>query len=102
MSDLELRISDPVEALIVEQALVMARELKRTCDAAKDGQVLAQAERVAMAQGRELTRKSLEAVLNQQAEEVEKKGAPAERVLAQEVGNIVGVNREKYSPPRAK
>jgi DNA-directed RNA polymerase specialized sigma24 family protein len=49
---------------------------------AADGRVLAQVEKVAMAQGRELTRKSLEAVLNDQAQEVEKKGRPVERAPA--------------------
>jgi hypothetical protein len=47
--------------------------MKQTADAAPDGQVLSQAETVAVARGREFTRKSLEAVLNEQAEDVEKK-----------------------------
>lgn len=82
MVALELRIDDPVEALIVEQALAMARELKRTCQRAPHGQVLAAAEQVAVAQGRELTRRSLEAVLQAERADVEKKGAAAERVPA--------------------
>jgi hypothetical protein len=83
MSPQEVRLTDPVEALIVEQALALVRELKQSCQAAPHGQVLAQAEVVALARGRELTRLALEAVLNQQAQAVEKKGrrdgpAPAE------------------------
>jgi hypothetical protein len=83
MSPQEVRLTDPVEALIVEQALALVRELKQTCQAAPHGHVLAQAEVVALARGRELTRLALEAVLNRQAQAVEKKGrrdgpAPAE------------------------
>ena len=74
MSSQEIRLTDPVEALIVEQALALVRELKRTCQSAPHGHVLAQAEVVAVARGRELTRQALEAVLNRQAEAVEKKG----------------------------
>jgi len=76
------RVNNPVEALIVEQALAMVREMQQTAAAAADGRVLAQVEKVAMAQGRELTRKSLEAVLNEQAEAVEKKGRRVGRVRA--------------------
>lgn len=69
----EIRIEDAVEALIVEQALAMARDLKQVADDAPDGQVLARAEQAAVRQGRELTRKSLEAVLNAQGEDLKKK-----------------------------
>lgn len=69
----EIRIEDPVEALVVEQALAMVRDLKRVADEAPDGQVLAHAEQAAVRQGRELTRKSLEAVVNAQGAELEKK-----------------------------
>lgn len=69
----EIRIEDSMEALIVEQALAMVRDLKRVADEAPDGQVLSRAEQLAVRQGRELTRKSLEAVLNAQGAEVEKK-----------------------------
>lgn len=78
MEPREFRITDPVEALAVEQALAMVRELKHACQTAPHGQVLAHTELLAVARGRELTRKSFEAVLNQQAEEVEKRGRRAE------------------------
>lgn len=74
----DIRVNNPTEALIVEQALAMLREMQQTATAAPDGRVLAQVEKVAMAQGRELTRKSLEAVLNEQAQAVEKKGRRVE------------------------
>lgn len=70
-----LRLTDPVEALIVEQALALVRHLRDTCQAAPPGQVLAQAELVAVAQGRDLTRRALEAVLNDASAPAEKKGA---------------------------
>jgi hypothetical protein len=68
----EIRIENATEALIVEQALAMARDLKQVADDAPDGQVLARAEQAAVRQGRELTRKSLEAVLNAQGEDLKK------------------------------
>ncbi len=80
MKPLDFRIADPVEALVVEQALALVRQLKQTCQEAPHGHVLVQAERAALAGGRELTRRALEAVLNQQACPGEKKGrrpAPA-------------------------
>ncbi|MGH7484898.1 MAG: hypothetical protein ACREMY_04720 [bacterium] len=69
----DIRIENATEALIVEQALAMARDLKRVAEDAPDGQVLARAEQAAVRQGRELTRKSLEAVLNAEGEDLEKK-----------------------------
>jgi len=69
--------STDLEALLVEQALAMARELQAVADAAPDGQVLAVAELAAVRSGRELTRRALEAALQAQAEPAEKKGLPA-------------------------
>ena len=66
-----------LEAILVEQALAMARELEAVSDAAPDGQVLAIAEAAAVRSGRELTLAALEAALRRQAEAAEKKGRPA-------------------------
>jgi hypothetical protein len=66
-----------LEAILVEQALAMARELEAVSDAAPDGQVLAVTEVAALRAGRELTRCALEAALRRQAEAAEKKGLPA-------------------------
>ena len=93
----DIRVSNPLEALVVEQALAMVREMKRVADAAPDGKVLDHAETVAVAQGRELTRKSLEAVLNDQAAEVEKKGRRAGPVGAARRVNTAGVTRGRSS-----
>ena len=73
-------VNTPLEALVVEQALLFARELQHAAHAAPDGQVLAHAERTALTAGRELTRRVLEAVLQDQAAGAEKKtrrGGPA-------------------------
>ena len=73
-----VEVRTDLEAILVEQALAMARELEAVTDAAPDGQVLAVAELAALKSGRELTRRALEAALQHQAETVEKKGAPSE------------------------
>ncbi len=67
-----------LEAILVEQALLMARELEAVTDAAPDGRVLAEGEAAAVRLGRELTRAALEAALQRQAGPAEKKGLPAE------------------------
>jgi hypothetical protein len=72
----QVEVRTPLEALLVEQALLMARELQAAADAAPDGRVLADAELVAVRAGRELTRKALEAALQAQAGGAEKRGRP--------------------------
>lgn len=98
----DIRVNSPLEALVVEQALAMVREMKRAADAAPDGKVLDQAETIAVSQGRELTRKSLEVVLNDQAQEVEKKGRRADAVGAEPRANIVGATRVRSSRRQAR
>jgi hypothetical protein len=73
-------VTTALEAILVEQALLMARELQLAADAAPDGQVLERAEVAALAAGRELTRCALEAALQTQTAAAEKKtrrGGPA-------------------------
>lgn len=72
----------PLEALVLEQALALARQLQQTADAAPDGHVLAAVEAAALAAGRELTRKAVEAALQAQAEAAEKKGRRADAAPA--------------------
>jgi hypothetical protein len=62
----------PLEALLLEHALVLARQLQQTADTAPDGQVLARVEAAAVPAGRELTRKAVEAALQTQADPAEK------------------------------
>lgn len=76
-----------LEAILLEQALAMARELEAVSDAAPDGQVLAIAEAAAVRAGRDLTRSALEAALRRQAEAAEKKGLPAAPAPAAGIGS---------------
>ena len=92
-----IRVENPQEALIVEQALAMYREMRSAAAAASDGEVLSVAERLAMTRGRELTRKSLQTVLQEEAQGSEKKGLLPERVLAAELENIAGRKSERSS-----
>ena len=64
----------PLEALLVEQALLLARQLEQTANDAPDGKVLAAVEVAAVPAARELARKAVEATLQQQATVVEKRG----------------------------
>jgi hypothetical protein len=70
----QLQANNAVEAIIVEQARLFARELQRTCNQAPDGQVLDQAEGVILKQGRDFLRIALQASLQEQAKAVKKKG----------------------------
>jgi hypothetical protein len=78
----QVEVNTPLEELLVEQALLMARELQAAADSAPDGCVLADAELVALRAGRELTRRALQAALQAQAESAEKKGRPADSAPA--------------------
>jgi hypothetical protein len=64
----------PLEALLLEQALLLARQLQQAADAAPDGEVLARVEAAAVPAGRELTRQAVQAALQAQAAAAEKKG----------------------------
>jgi hypothetical protein len=68
------RAATPLQALVLEQALAMARQLERTANDAPDGQVLAQVEAAAVPAARELARKAVEAALQSQAPVAEKRG----------------------------
>ena len=66
----------PEERLLAEQAVLNFRSLNKACHAAADGHVLAVAESLAVEQGRELTRKTLQASVNDIVKSVEKKVPP--------------------------
>jgi hypothetical protein len=102
MDPRDIRVNDPREALIVEQALAMYREMRDACRAAPEGQVLARAEQLAVQRGRELTRQTLESVLNEEAQEVEKKGLSSEAVPAAARANTVAATRAPSSRRRAR
>ena len=67
----------PLQALLLEQALLLARQLEQAADNAPDGRVLAAVEAAALPAGRELTRRAVEAALQAQADAAEKKGRRA-------------------------
>jgi hypothetical protein len=75
-------VTTPLEALVVEQALLLARQLQQTADGSPDGHVLARVEAFAVPAARELARRAVEAALQQQAAQAEKKGCPAGAVPA--------------------
>lgn len=77
MSSLLWEQLSPEERLLAEQAVLQYRALRKACAEAADGKVLGIAERIAVDQGRELTRRTLETALQEEAAEVEKKGAQA-------------------------
>lgn len=80
-----VRTQTPLEDLLVEHALLLARQLQTTADTAPDGQVLARVEAAALPAGREFTRRAVEATLQAQADAAEKKGrraAPAPAVTS--------------------
>ncbi len=74
MSQRTFRTRTPLQALLVEQALLLAQQLEATADAAPDGQVLSRVEALAVPAARELARQAVEAALQAQAEAAEKKG----------------------------
>jgi hypothetical protein len=67
----------PLQALVLEQALLLARQLEQTAREAPDGHVLAQVEAAAVPAARELARLAVQAALQAQADAAEKKGPRA-------------------------
>jgi hypothetical protein len=84
----------PLQALLLEQALLLAQQLQATADAAPDGQVLARVEALAVPAARELARQAVQATLQAQAQAAEKKGRP---VAAAPAGAACGTR----TPPAA-
>jgi hypothetical protein len=64
----------PLQALLLEQALLLAQQLEATADAAPDGLVLSRVEALAVPAARELARQAVQATLQAQAQAAEKKG----------------------------
>lgn len=75
MSSLSWEQLSAEERLLAEQAVLQYRALRTACVQAPHGKVLGIAERLAVHQGHELTRRTLETALQQEAAEAEKKGA---------------------------
>ncbi len=72
----------PFQHLILEQALAYAQQMERTADGAADGTVLHLCESITLTKGRDLLRSILGSAVQQQAEQVEKKGHRPGRVNA--------------------
>lgn len=64
----------PFQHLIVEQALAYAQQMETTFNEAADGRVLDLCETLTLTKGRAFLRDILTAAMQQQADEVEKKG----------------------------
>lgn len=96
----DIRVESPQEALIVEQALAMYREMRQAAANAPDGEVISVAESLAVSRGRELTRKSLETVLQEEIDVSEKKGVRPEGARAEARANI-GASKPDRSSRRA-
>lgn len=97
-----ITVENPTEALVVEHALAMARELKIQADAAPDGQVFEIVEALTISEGRKFLGQTLENILQSQADAVEKKtrqGEPARAAAAPRTG-VEG--REKSSRRRGR
>jgi hypothetical protein len=68
----------PLQRLIVEHALVLAKELEATANSAPAGQVIDRCELLLLGNGRAFLRTALESTIQSQAELLEKKGVPPE------------------------
>ena len=73
MSGMPFEGLSPQERLIAEQAVLNVRDLNKAARKAPDGKVLGILETLAIDQGRELTRATLEAAVNEERDELEKK-----------------------------
>jgi hypothetical protein len=82
MAPRTFRARTPLQALLLEQALLLAQQLEQTADAAPDGQVLARAEALAVPAARALARQAVEAAWQAQAPAAEEKGRRAAPVAA--------------------
>ena len=80
----------PLQALLLEQALLMAKQIEQAARDAPDGRVLAQLEAVAVPAARELARRAVEAAAQAEAPAAEKRGRRPGRV------------RPAAAPPRTR
>jgi hypothetical protein len=72
-----IAVDSAFQQIVLEQALGYAREMERMLERSADGKVLDACETVSLNQGRALLRTVLAAAMQQQADQVEKKGARA-------------------------
>ena len=67
----------PLQRTIVEQALILAKELEAAAGSAPDGQIIDRCESYLLSSGRDFLRRSLEETLRARVDGLEKKGRPA-------------------------
>ena len=79
------------QRLIVEQALVMAKELESAADSAPEGQVIDRCESFMLGFGRDFLRRVLESAIQSQAEALEKKVVPHVSVPAEHRDGTRGI-----------
>jgi hypothetical protein len=96
-----MEFEDENELIAAEQAIAMARELKRLGDATPDGHVLAVVELAALEHGRRFTRARRQDALHAQASELEKKGGAAGAAPVVRRGGVTAGNNGGSSPPPA-
>jgi hypothetical protein len=73
----------PLQRLVVEQAIVLAKELESTAEAAPHGQIIDHCERLLLGKGRNFLRQTLESTIRARVELLEKKGARREPARAE-------------------
>lgn len=86
----ELDRLSPLQRLVVEQALVMAKELEAAADSAPEGQVIDRCESFMLGFGRDFLRRMLESTIQLRAEGLEKKVPPPEPAGVAHLGEIRG------------
>jgi hypothetical protein len=96
-----MEFEDENELIAAEQAVAMARELKKLADAAPDGHVLAAVEMASLERGRRFTRERLQDALDAQAAALEEKGGAAGPARAAAHGGAMAGRRGGSSPPPA-
>ncbi len=89
------QILDETEALFLEQAKAYFRDLRQTAQNAPYGKIIANADAYAVQHGRELIRKSLENIVQEQNDLLEKK-RNSDNVPADESENISDTGTIKH------
>ena len=85
----------PIQRLIVEQALVMAKELEAVADSAPEGQIIDRCESFMLGFGRDFLRRTLESTIQSRAESLEKKVALLECARVARLGDTKAIRRKK-------
>lgn len=96
-----MEFEDENELVAAEQAIAIARELKKLGDATPDGRVLAVVEQAALEHGRRFTRERLQDALNAQASDLEKKGGADGAVPVGRRDEVTARKNGGSSPPPA-